>query len=398
MREVSNAPLSGLKVVVRARGVAAAYAARLLGVMGAETILVEPPEGSPLRREPPFLDKSGAVSALFAYLAAGARSCVLDLENPQAFVEERLALGELLDEADVFIDDTPLDDREGLALGQGVVAARHPDLVHVSVLPFGAEGPKAEWKAEEINVLHASGEGNLLPNGLSVDLFPDRPPVKIYGHFAELQGGVAAALGALSALWARPEVGGQFVDVASQDAAMAVAAFGIQRYGDGSIEHRSTRSFRYGGVLECADGYVELLTLEQHQWEALVELLGHPEWALDPALKDSLERSRRGDAINAHIREWAKGMKVADLVARGQAVGAPIAKYNSPAEVLAGPQERSRGLFAPVRVDGLGELEMLIAPFHFDGAPLALAGGPPELGDYPRPAPTLHSGAAAAGA
>ena len=106
-------------------------------------------------------------------------------------------------EADIFIDDTPLADRAALGLDEASIARRHPDLIHVSVLPFGAYGPKAHWKGEEINVQHASGEGNLLPNGLTVELFPERPPVKIYGHFAELQGGIAAALGALSALWVR---------------------------------------------------------------------------------------------------------------------------------------------------------------------------------------------------
>jgi crotonobetainyl-CoA:carnitine CoA-transferase CaiB-like acyl-CoA transferase len=59
-----HAPLTGLRIVLSARGVAAAYAARLLGTMGADVVLVEPPEGSPLRRQPPFL-KDG-VSALFA--------------------------------------------------------------------------------------------------------------------------------------------------------------------------------------------------------------------------------------------------------------------------------------------------------------------------------------------
>jgi crotonobetainyl-CoA:carnitine CoA-transferase CaiB-like acyl-CoA transferase len=57
--------------------------------------------------------------------------------------------------------------------------------------------------------------------------------------------------------------------------------------------------------LPCADGYVELLTLEQRQWQGLVQLLGHPEWANDPALDDSLERSRQGPELNLRIREWA---------------------------------------------------------------------------------------------
>ena len=44
--------------------------------------------------------------------------------------------------------------------------------------------------------------------------------------------------------------------------------------------------------------------MEDRQWNALVELLGHPAWAQDEALRDPLERSRRGDEINRHIREW----------------------------------------------------------------------------------------------
>jgi crotonobetainyl-CoA:carnitine CoA-transferase CaiB-like acyl-CoA transferase len=377
---VSNAPLTGLRVAANASGVAAAYAARMLGAMGAETILVEPPQGSALRRQAPFLDDQGRVSALFAYLAAGARSQICDLATEAG----RAALGALLSETDIFIDDTPLDEREVRWLDEAAIAARHPDLVHVSALPFGAFGPKAGWKAAEINLQHASSEGNLLPNGLSVELFPERPPVKIYGHFAELQGGVAAALGALSALWVRDKVGGQYVDVASQDAALAVGAFAIQRLGDGSIEHRVERSFRYGGVLPCADGYVELLTLEQRQWDGLVKLLGEPEWALDPALADSLERSRRGPEINRHIRAWAAVRRVEDIVREGQALSVPLAKYYTPAEVLRDPHEKVRGLFQPVTVDGAGLLDVLVSPFHFDGAPLALSGGPPALGDFGR--------------
>jgi crotonobetainyl-CoA:carnitine CoA-transferase CaiB-like acyl-CoA transferase len=377
----SNAPLRGLKAAVSAAGVAAAYAGRLLSVLGAETVMLEPPDGTPLRGEPPFLDAHAKVSALFAYLAAGMHSFVCDTQTEQGRAEAFA----LLSEADIFIDDTPLAERERRGLGQASIAARHPHLVHVSVLPFGATGPKANWKAEEINLLHASGEGNLLPNGLCLELFPERPPVKIYGHFASLQGGAAAALGALSALWVREEAGGQFVDISIQDAALAVSAFAVQRFGDGTVEHRTTRSFRYGGVLPCADGYVELLTLEQHQWKALVEFLGRPDWSLDPALGDPLERGRQGTAINARIRSWAKDKRAAAIVERGQALGVPVAKYNTPAEVLADPHERARGLFAPVTIEGVGVCEMLVSPFHFDGKPLTLDSGPPALGSHPIP-------------
>lgn len=369
-------PLNGLKIAVHAAGVGAAYAARMLCTLGAECILVEGPQGSALRGMPPFLPGSQS-SALFAYLAAGMRSQMLDLSREDG----RAALGALLASRDIFIDDTPVAGRAALGLNPETIGARHPDLVHVSVLPFGATGPKSGWKAEDIQMLHASGEGYLLPNGLTVEMFPDRPPVKIHGHFASLQGGIAAALGALAAVWARPALGGQFVDISGQDATLAVGAFAIQRLGDGSVEHRVERSFRYGGVIPCADGYVELLTLEQRQWDGLVKLLGEPEWARDPALADSLERGRRGPMINTHIRAWAATRKVEDIVREGQKLSVPLAKYYSPIEVVNDPHEKARGLFQPVAVDAAGLLPMLVSPFHFNGAPLRLRAGPPALGD-----------------
>ena len=358
-------PLAGLRIVVHASGVGAAYAARMLSTLGAECMLVEGPEGTPLRREPPFLPGS-ETSALFAYLCAGMGSRVVDLATPDG----QAALGAILSEADVFIDDTPLSERAALGVDEAGIAASHPHLIHVSVLPFGAFGQKAGWLAEDIQIQHAGGEGYLLPNGLSVELFPDRSPVKIHGHFSAMQGGIAAALGALSALWVRPELGGQYVDISAQDATLSVGAFAIQRLGDGSIEHRVERSFRFGGVIECVDGFVELLTLEQRQWTGLVDLLGNPDWAQDPELADSVARSRRGPEINRYIRVWARVRRADDVVREGQARSVPLARYYTPDEVLADPHEQVRGLFQEVDVPGAGVLPMLVSPFHFDGAPL----------------------------
>ncbi|NYZ14713.1 CoA transferase [Azospirillum sp. RWY-5-1] len=366
-------PLSGVRVVETASAVAAAYAGRLLAAMGAEVVLVEPPGLCPLRREAPMLDGPSGTSALFASLAAGKRSVVLDLGT----ADGRAAVDRLLATADILVDDTPLTERPAQGLDRERIAARHPRLVHLSILPFGAEGPKAGWKGTEINVLHAGGEGALLPNGLSATLFPDRPPLKIAGHFAERQGGVAGALAALAALWSGE---GQFVDVSVQDANVAVGAFAVQRLGDGSLEHRSTRSFRYGGVIECADGHVELLTLEERQWTGLVTLLGSPDWATDPALGDAAQRSARGAEINARIRDWARHQPVEDLVRRAQALGVPMARYAEPDQVVSGGHERARGTFAELRLPGVPPLPLQTAPFRFGPDPLPLTAPPPEPG------------------
>ena len=290
--------------------------------------------------------------------------------------------------ADILIDDTALREREARRLDHETIAKRFPALVHVSVRPFGASGPKADWDGEEVNLLHAGGEGFLLPNGLCYERFPDRPPLKIYGYFSEYQGGSMAAFAALSAWWAVPDVGGQYVDVSVQDAVLAVGAFALQRLGDGSLEHRKTRRFRYGGVFEAQGGFVELLTLEDRQWSALVELLGHPEWAEDNALDDPLERSRRGDEINHHIREWMITHPVDDIVRWAQQLGVPAAKYRTPAEVIEGEHERARGLFAPLMLDESIQAHALVAPFQFRCTPLRAAGRVPALGEMRQEPPS----------
>lgn len=374
-----SSPLAGFRMLEHCQTVAGAYAGRLLATLGAEVIMLESPSGCPLRFSPPWFDESGE-SALFAYLAVGKKSLVADLRRP----EGRAQLADALSHCDIFLDDTPLRERVSLGLAPETLSKSFPQIVHVSILPFGAVGPKAHWVAEEINLLHAAGEGYLLPNGLSHEMFPDRAPLKIHGHFAQYQGGAAAALAAMTALWTVPITGGQYVDVSVQDAMLLVGAFAVQRLGDGSVEHRATRRFRYGGVFKTNDGYIELLTLEDRQWNALVELLGKPAWAFEPALQDPLERSRRGDEINTYIRAWMMLHNSEDVVREAQKLGVPVGKYRTPLEVSQGAHERDRGLFVRATRENGKDFEVLLAPFKFLCSPLTGGGKVPAIGETTR--------------
>ncbi|MGZ8266159.1 MAG: CaiB/BaiF CoA transferase family protein [Burkholderiales bacterium] len=370
MSEAPDEPLSGFTVIEHADGVAASYAGRMLALMGASVIKLEPPgEGSALRRREPLLTSEPEGSALFHYLNVRKRFATCDL----ACAQGRALFDELAARADLLIDDTPVARRSALGLDPDAIAERCRKLVFLSVLPFGAVGSHADYRGYELNVLHAGGEGYLMPNGLTLEMFPDRPPVKIYGHFAEFMGGTSAVCAAISALLVRDEVGGQFVDVSVQDANISVGCFAIQRLGDGVLENRHGRSFKYGGVLECSDGYVGVLTLEQRQWEGLVKLIGEPEWARDPALADPLERSRRGDEINRRLRAWAKTQHVDDVVRKGQALSVPLAKYNAPDDILASEQIGARGVFEPLDLPTFGKVPAFTAPFQFGGAAPHLA-------------------------
>ena len=347
----------------------------MLALMGATVIKIEAPgEGDPLRRMPPFIDWAKR-SALFDYINVNKSSVTLDVKTKSGLA----LLNELLKKADVFLDDTRPSDRKTLGLAPENVAADHASLLFASVLPFGAKGEHSDYLAYELNTLHSGGEGYLMPNGLALELFPDRPPVKIYGQFAQFVGGTSAVCAIISGLLIQDVVGGQFLDISVQDANVALSCFNIQRLGEGVLENRHGRSFQYGGVLECSDGYVGVLTLEQHQWEGLVKLMGEPDWTKQEWLKDPLARGRRGAQINKGIRAWAKTQKVEDLVIKGQTLNVPLAKYVGPDEILVADQTKARHMFAEVEIPGIGKVPMLTAPFQFT-TPAKLAAYPAQPG------------------
>jgi crotonobetainyl-CoA:carnitine CoA-transferase CaiB-like acyl-CoA transferase len=362
---VESAPLSGALVIERGGSPGVAYAGRLLVNYGAEVVMAEPANGVALRRQPPLLPGSQPMGTIFAYLAAGKRSLVCDPADDDG----RHDLAALLGAADIYVSDG--DEPDGLVVP--------PSVVYVTVRPFGASGPKWDWKGTELTLVHAGGEGNLLPNGLSAELFPGRPPLKIYGYFAEFQGGALGALAAITGLLARDQLGGQHADVSVQDAMVAVGAFALQRFGDGSLEDRATRSFRYGGVIPCADGYVELLTLEERQWAGLVDLLGRPEWATRPEYRDPVVRGADGPTINRYIRDWAATQHVNEIVPRAQQLGVPMASYQAPQEIIDAPHTVARHTLVPVDTPGGHQLPVVAGPVALNGDTLGPRSGPPTV-------------------
>lgn len=366
----TNSPkaLVGLRMLELGSLVAVPYCGKLLAALGADVVKVEPTvTGDPSRRRGPF---PGDVphperSGTFLYLNTGKRGVTLDVDDPQG----REMLRQMAAHADVVIHDSPPSFAESRGLTQQFLAELNPSLIVAAITPFGSSGPNAEYAAHDVNVFHAGGEGNLLPNGLALDTFPDRAPIAAGAMMASYQGGLTAAVGIVGAVLAQWENRtGQSMDSSLQEAQLAIGYLPIQRLeAEGFVETRFSRFFRMGGVLPAADGYVELLTLEPRQWEGLARLLGEPDWASADKFRDP---ATHGPAINENLRQWTSEHTREWLYREGQAHGVPIAPYLTPAEVFDSPQQRERDFYVHIGHPEAGDYE-------YAGLPLRMGETPP---------------------
>jgi|TARA_B100000959_G_scaffold286373_1_gene364738 crotonobetainyl-CoA:carnitine CoA-transferase CaiB-like acyl-CoA transferase len=184
-----------------------------LADLGAEVILVEPPDGSRARRLPPFVagrEGDPEASLWFWSYNRGKRSISLDLDDPT----DHGNFLELVAGADIVLES----DRPGAmaerGLGYDVLSAVNPGIVMTSISPFGASGPKAEWEATDLTVAAAAAVSKMTGD-------EDRAPLRVPLPQAFLHASAEAAGATLIALHERNRSGrGQHVDVSAQQSFM----------------------------------------------------------------------------------------------------------------------------------------------------------------------------------
>ncbi|BBD98084.1 CoA transferase [Sphingobium amiense] len=179
-------------------------AGHMLAQMGADVVQVEPPEGNAARRLAPFAPDwpEGERSLFWATYAAGKRSIVADPGHDGALWDR------LLQSADMLIESRAPAQGRPVWLDPGALAERYPHLIHISITPFGLEGPKHDWPDSEITLWAAGG-----PLLLTRD--HDDRPLRISVPQAYLHAGATAVSAALIALADRTHTGlGQHVDLA----------------------------------------------------------------------------------------------------------------------------------------------------------------------------------------
>lgn len=366
-------PYSGVRILDLTRQFGL-YAGRLFADLGAEVILVEPPEGLADRRRGPDGD-----IARFAFLNASKKSIVIDEAAPGATA----ALERLVARSDIV-----LVERGGPLYGDiDRIATIRPKAVVTAISPYGMTGPMADAPASDL-VIQAAGGIAWMSGRI------DDAPLSLPFDQATMVGSIYAATVTAIALADAERTGrGHVVDVSIQECIAHSLQNAVQVW---DLEQRV--SIRGGAgtrdatedIFPCRDGYVFLaspLSLGA-SWRSLVAWLveiGHPsgdalaqarwadrEWRLTPEARGMFRT-----LFTAFTMERDKETLTAEALARRIVMG-PV---NRLSETFGDPQLRHRGFYRPVALPEGGTVAFPGPPYKLD----------PQLWRT-SPAPALGSG------
>lgn len=303
------------------------YCGKLLADLGAEVIKVEPPAGSPSRREPPFMgDESGPDRSLhFLYFNANKKGMTADLETEAG----RALVRELAQQVDVVIESSRPGTLSALGLGYTQLRSENPRLIYVSITAFGQTGPYAHYRACDL-VAFAMG-GLMYVSGK-----PSSPPVSAPGNQAFLVGSAHAAMAIVIALWGvRRGLGGQHIDVGMMDclAAMENMVSRSARSGSHAVREGSQHRFATPGTIYgCKDGFVHMFVTNSQvgSWSRFVDWMGRPQAVAGDEFEDPVYRRAHVDIVNRTVSEFIKDLPKAKVYEELQARHIPCAPVNTP--------------------------------------------------------------------
>ncbi len=352
------------RVIEIAGSIAGAYTGKLFADYGATVVLVEPAQGSALRRGG---ESWNGVGTDFVFNNTSKHSLVCDWEQPQG----RERLDGLLRGADVVIESSSPQPLTPLSLNVDA-----DQLVRCYLSPFGQSGPRAAWRSTPFTDFASSGHMFLTGE-------PDREPLQGPPLQSEYAGGAQAFYGVMAALWARERTGcGQTVEVSLIESLANLHQYTTVMWTHG--HHIQTRvgnsqpgPWHPNGHLPCRDGYVSICSPGRERLTRTLAVMDQLEILEDPRFKEEPDLLQHRREFDEAVAPWLESRDAQDIADALQELRIPSAPVHTLREVLDYDHLAQRDFWRTLPGDV--PLQIPRGPFTLDGIDLN-PGAPPELG------------------
>lgn len=367
--------LDGITVIDFSRLFAGPFATQMLVDMGAEVIKVEHPGDGDVARSYGVGDGATTESSSFLALNRGKRSVEIDLKTPEGL----LAARELIDRADVVIENFRPDVMDRLGLGYDELAKTNDRLIYCSVSGFGSTGPLRNKAANDLIIQAYSGL-------LSVTGEPGGKPVRAGTAIADLSTGVFAALGIVSALYERERSGlGQKVETSLLAAQLSMMNFVYADYWVNGIVAKPLGTANRLGLPNQAfpttDGGVVIAATSDLMWRRCSAAIGAPHLADDPRFRSLPDRYTNRDELVAEVTSYTSKMTTEDCLRALEEHGVSSGPINTIPQVADDPQVAAIGILRPALTRSGEHTTVVGFPLQFSRSAVIVPESTPELGE-----------------
>ncbi len=372
-----SGPLAGVRVLELAQIMAGPTCGLLLADLGADVIKVERLPGGDDTRSYSRPSVNGE-SAAFMAMNRNKRGIALNLKIPAA----RDALKRMAAQADVVTENYRKGALDKLGLGYEALQALNPALIYCSISGYGRTGPYADKGGFD---LIAQGTSGLM----SITGEPGGAPVKSGSPVCDINAGILAALGIVSAYVHRLKTGaGQLVDTSLFEAGIHQTFWQSAIYfatgdvpGPSGSAHILSAPYQ---AFAASDGWLNIGGANQANWERLARVLGAPEWIDDARFRSNAERMRNLQALTDLMNARLKTKGVREWIAALEAEGVPCGPINTIADMAGDPQTAARGMIVALQHPVAGKTRALGLPIKLSATPGGVARPAPTFGQHTR--------------
>ena len=370
---MTQAALSGIKVVDLSRVLAGPSATQCLADLGAEVIKIERPETGDETREwapPQFAD---GTSAYFATVNRNKQSVTVDISTAAG----QEIIKKMVVDADVLVENYKVGGLKKYGLDYDSLKEANPRLVYASLTGFGQTGPDARKPGYDYIIQGQSGL-------MSITGPEDGLPYKVGVAVVDLFAGLNLVIGIQAALLARAQTGvGQHVDVALLDSAIAMLAnVGMNHLATGKVPPRLGNGHPsivpYQVFATEGEQHLILACGNDKQFAAVCAVM-EQDWIADERFATNPQRVKNRAELVPLMQAVFMSKERDAWLGLFDAASVPCGPINNIAEAVAMPQVAAREM-----VVGLNKAEVqmnvLGSPVKLSGTPVQYHSAPPDLG------------------
>ena len=367
-------PLDGVKIVDLTSVGFGPYACQVLGDYGADVVKVESADGDITRGIVPF--RNAGMGHFFLNANRNKRCVVLNLKLAKA----REAFLALVAEADAVICSVRPAAMARLGLAYEDCAKVNPQIVYVSLVGFGQNGPYAHRPAYDDIIQGMSGMADM-QGGRGGE------PRFVNASVCDKIGSQFAVHATIAALFSRERTGeGQHVEVPMLE---SLVGFNL-------VEHSSGQTFEpplgpagyersmveYRRPYATRDGYVCVLPYNTKQWQSFFGLMRRTAMLDDQRVTDGKRRSEAIGELYAIVAECVADWATEELLRALDEADVPSGRAIPLAELADDPHLHAVGLFKSFEHPSEGTIRLAGPGVRFSKTPASVRSLPATLGQH----------------